>query len=370
MLKTILEAPIVAGTRVLLRSNLNVPIDSGRITDTSRIFESLKTIQNLRERGAQIVIIAHLSDATASLRLVYDELTKHTPISFCDNLESIPNMKNGECVLLENIRHNAGEKKNDATFAKKLAHLGDIFINDDFSSAHREHASVVGVPQLIPGYMGLRFAEELENLSKAFEPAHPAVLILGGAKSETKLPIAISLSQTMDSVFVGGVSGNALLKASGRNVGQSVVGNVPHDVLKDALARGNIRMCTDVLVTDGDNDELVVSADSILDDNSVVDAGPESTAMIVAAVATAQFVLWNGPLGLYEEGHTTATHEVARAVAQSHAESIIGGGDTRAAIAALGVENDISFISSAGGAMLEFLANKTLPGIEALKNSA
>lgn len=376
MLKVLSEAPITAGTRVLLRSNLNVPVRDEHVTDTFRIEEALPTIEFLRERGARTIILAHTSDKGGSLTGAYEELSKSTKISFIEDVLSadgkaeIEKMSNGDCVLAENIRRYPEEEQNDDVFAKKLAKLADIFVQDDFSVAHRAHASVVGIPKHLPSVMGLRFEREYTELSKAFSPEHPAILILGGAKSDTKLPLALSLAGVMDSVFISGVSGNTLLRAAGRNTGESVVDDVPHDVLKEVLSKKNISTYADMLVRDGDGDEFVVPIEGVDDSNTIIDAGPETTASIVEAISRAKFVLWNGPLGFYEEGHTTATHEVARAIALSGAQSIVGGGDTRSAIAILGLEEKISFISTAGGAMVEFLAQRTLPGIEALKNSA
>lgn len=376
MLKTLSEAPITAGTRVLLRSNLNVPARGGHVVDTFRIEEALPTIEFLREQGARTIILAHTSDKGGSLTGAYEELSKSTKISFIEDVLSadgkaeIEKMSNGDCVLAENIRRYPEEEQNDDVFAKKLAKLADIFVQDDFSVAHRAHASVVGIPKHLPSVMGLRFEREYTELSKAFSPEHPAILILGGAKSDTKLPLALSLSDVMDFVFISGVSGNTLLRAAGRNTGESVIDEVSHEILKEVLSKKNISTYADMLVRDGDGDEFVVPVEGVDDSNTIIDAGPETTAGIVEAISRAKFVLWNGPLGFYEEGHTTATHEVARAIALSGAQSIVGGGDTRAAIAVLGLEKKISFISTAGGAMVEFLAQRTLPGTEALKNSA
>lgn len=374
MLKTLSEAPITAGTRVLLRSNLNVPVRGGHVVDTFRIEEALPTIEFLREQGARTIILAHTSDKGGSLTGAYEELSKSTKISFIEDVLSadgkaeIEKMSNGDCVLAENIRRYPEEEQNDDVFAKKLAKLADIFVQDDFSVAHRAHASVVGIPKHLPSVMGLRFEREYMELSKAFSPEHPAILILGGAKSDTKLPLALSLSDVMDFVFISGVSGNTLLRAAGRNTGESVIDEVSHEILKEVLSKKNISTYADMLVRDGDGDEFVVPVEGVDDSNTIIDAGPETTASIVEAISRAKFVLWNGPLGFYEEGHTTATHEVARAIALSGAQSIVGGGDTRAAIAVLGLEKKISFISTAGGAMVEFLAQGTLPGVDALKD--
>ncbi len=373
MLSSISDSTIAPGTRVLLRANLNVPRVDGRIADDARITSALATITWLCEHGARTIIIGHTSTDGASLEQVCAVLAQHVPVVFVTDALSdagratIDALKNGECVLVENIRNNPGEERATDSFAQELASLADIFVQDDFSVAHRTHASVVGVPKYLPSYMGMQFAREYEELSRAFNPEHPSLLILGGAKSDTKMPIAISLADVMDEVFITGVSGNTLLKVQGRNVGSSVVDAVPHSILMDVVAKENVFSYSDVLAVDADGDEYVASSAHVDGDSAIMDAGPETTAHIVHAIASARFVLWNGPLGYYEKGYTTATHEIARALAHSSAVSIIGGGDTVAAISALGLEKEFTFISTAGGAMLEFLAKKTLPGIEALK---
>jgi phosphoglycerate kinase len=370
--KKLAEANIVRGMRVVLRANLNAPIENGHITDSFRIDEALKTIQHLSELGARTVIIGHSSTPGASLLPVYEEITKTVRVTFAEDPVSkeckkkVGLLSEGESVLFENLRKNPGEERNVDLFSRELASFGEIFVNDDFSSAHRPHASVVGIPKYLPSYMGLRFECEYENLSRAFNPEHPAVVVLGGSKTATKLPIALRLAGSTDHVFIAGVSGSVLLQAKGRNIGQSVVDVVPNSIVRNVLAQKNITTYSDVLVVDSDGDELVVSADHVMEDNTIVDAGPETTASIVEAISRAAFVLWNGPLGWYEKGYITATHEVARAIARSNAYSVVGGGDTRIALKTTGVEKEISFYSTAGGAMLEFLSNKTLPGIEAL----
>lgn len=375
-MKSIEEAKIKKGTKVLLRSNLNVPFVDGEIVDDFRIVEALKTILFLREVGAKTIIIGHTSKGGESLEPVFVELNKTVSCSFVKDVfskegkEILSSMNNGDVVLVENIRQYSEEKLNDKKFAKKLAKLADIFVNDDFSSAHREHASVVGVPKFIESYAGIRFVQEVETLSSAFDAPKPSVLILGGSKVGTKLPVVENLANEMDTVFVGGVSGNTLLKAKGIAIGESVVGEAPEKLLKDLAGNEKIQTYTDALVTDVADKEKVVDIKNVSHDDMIVDAGPETTAFLVDAVENAQFVLWNGPLGFYEDGFTSATHEVAKALARCGGKTIIGGGDTRAAILQVGLDDKITFISTAGGAMLEFLSKRTLPGIEALKNSA
>ncbi|MCR4274708.1 MAG: phosphoglycerate kinase [Candidatus Campbellbacteria bacterium] len=373
MLKSITEAPISLGDRVLVRGNLNVPIEHGVIADTSRVLGNLPTLRFLKSKGAKVILIGHLSVEGESLKTVAGVLAQHIPVSFLTNpfnsegKEVLKKMADGDIVCIENIRQFPEEEKNDVDFAKKLAGLADMFVNDDFTSAHRAHASVVGVPKLIPSYMGLEFAEEYTHLSQAFNPQHPSVLIVGGAKPETKLPLITALAPHMDTVFVFGVSGNSLLRAKGFSVGKSLVAVSSDESLQTILAMPNISAYRDVLTIDTGGKEHVLKPEAIGPDDTIVDAGPETLAHLSQVVSGASFVLWNGPLGLYEKGFSVGTQECARAIASSHAESIVGGGDTDAVLAEGHITGHFSFISSAGGAMLEFLAKGTLPGIEALK---
>ncbi len=374
MLKSIIEASISPGDRILVRGNLNVPIENGVVADTSRALGNLPTLRFLKGKGVKVILIGHLSVHNESLRSVADVLAQHVPVSFVtdpfntEGAKALQKMENGDIVCVENLREFSEEEKNDEAFAKKLAGLADIFVNDDFTSAHREHASVVGVPKYIPSYMGMRFAEEYQRLSSAFDPKHPSVLIVGGAKPETKLPIITALAPHMDSVFVFGVSGNSLLKTRGFLVGKSVVASSSEDELRSVQEMSNVYTYEDVLVVGEDGQQRVLKPEAIGPEDTIVDAGPETLARLSRVVSEAAFVLWNGPLGLYEKGFSVGTQECARAIASSKAESIVGGGDTDAVLAEGHIMGTFSFTSSAGGAMLQFLAHKTLPGIEALKD--
>lgn len=373
MLKSITRASISPGDRILVRGNLNVPIEHGVVADTSRALGNLPTLRFLKGKGAKVILIGHLSVEGESLAPVAGILNQHVPVSFTtdpfspEGVKTLQKMENGDIVCIETIRQFPEEEKNDTPFAKKLAGLADIFVNDDFTSAHRAHASVVGVPKLIPSYMGMRFAEEYEHLSQAFHPQHPSVLIVGGAKPETKLPIITALAPHMDSVFVFGVSGNSLLKAKGFSVGKSLVATSSDGALASILTMPHVSTYIDVLTLDAEGKEHILTPEAVGPEDTIVDAGPETLAHLSHVVSGAAFVLWNGPLGLYEKGYSTGTQECARAIASSQAESVVGGGDTDAVLAEGHITGRFSFTSSAGGAMLEFLAQGTLPGIEALK---
>ncbi|MFA6273320.1 MAG: phosphoglycerate kinase [Candidatus Paceibacterota bacterium] len=358
----------LAGKKVLLRLDLNVPIKDGKVFDDFRIRKILPTLEFLHKAGARTIILSHLEGKGGdSLRPVWQVLIKSFTISFSANFDelakNIGDLKNGDFTLFENLRVDAGEKANDENFAKKLASLGEIFVNEAFAVSHRAHASIVGLPKLLPSFAGPLFAEELARLSGALKPAHPGLFILGGAKFETKMPLLKKFIPIYDSIFVGGALANDFFQAQGFNIGSSLVSKIPPDLKSltmlnlyfpnDAIVRSNITIATK-------------SLDNISQDEKIVDVGPKTVEILRKLIAQSQFILWNGPLGEYEAGFSDGTKNLATMIAQSHAQSVVGGGDTVAAITALGLENKFSFVSTAGGAMLDFLANETLPGIEAL----
>lgn len=376
MLLPVTDAPALLGKRVILRASLNVPIRDGRVVDSTRITETLPTIHHLRERGAKIIVISHLSGtADASLRPVRDVLSALVPLAFVEDIfsedgkKALSEMKQGDVVLAENIRRYLGEEANDGAFAEQLALLGDFFVNDDFTVAHRTHASITILPRLLPSFMGLRFAEEFAELSRAFNPEHPAVLILGGAKPETKLPIAKLFLEKMDAIIIGGIGANTLFQAKGYEVGSSIVAESIVPETEALLKNETVVLPSDVRVVSENETETHVKAPNRVGvGESIVDAGPQTIAMLARIVGSAKFILWNGPFGDYELGYTESTFALAQMLTESHAHTIIGGGDTVASIASMGLNSKFSFVSTAGGAMIDFLAKGTLPGIEALKD--
>lgn len=370
---SITEAGSLSGKYVLIRSSLNVPLKDGKIIEATRILEALPTIQYVREQGGKAILLSHLSGEGASLLPVYEMLSELVPVSFIHDIfskegkEIIDEMQDGDIALVENIRQYKGEEANDEAFAKKLAKVGDMFVNDDFTAAHREHASIVLLPKLLPSFMGLQFEKEYTNLSKAFTPEHPALLILGGAKPETKMPLAKAFLEKVETVFIGGIGANTLFREKGLEVGTSVVPDEVPPFLADILNSKKLVLPTDVRVKKEGMSLRVKAPDHVEVDEMIVDAGPASIAHLRDLVADAKFVLWNGPLGDYELGFTESTFACAQMLTESKATTIIGGGDTVAAIAHLGLNDKFTFVSTAGGAMLDFLAQGTLPGIEALK---
>lgn len=295
--------------KVLVRVDWNVRIENGQVVDEFRIKKSLPTLEFLKSHGAQLIIATHLEPVTQSI----EPLKKYLP----DGAE-----------LLENLRLNPGEETNDEEFAKFLAAKADIYVNEAFSVSHRQHTSIVGVPKFLPSYAGLQLEQEVRELSKSFNPPKPFFLILGGVKFETKLPLIEKLLSLTDFVFIGG----GMAKAAS---------------LTPLVNNPKIFFCTP--------------------DSIAIDANSETLALIKEKIDVSKFILWNGPLGDYEHGHTEGTLSLAKILALSGKEVIVGGGDTLTAIEKLEIADKFSFVSTGGGAMLEFLASGTLPGIKALE---
>lgn len=373
-LPQIKDAGNLAGKRVLVRASLNVPVENGEVTNHFRIMRGLVTIKNLINQNAKVIIMGHIGrDPEETLLPVYRHLLKHVDVTFTydvageETKSCVENMKDGEVVLLENLRQDPGEVENDQAFARTLASLADVYINDAFSVSHRAHASIVSVPKYLPSYVGLNFVHEYEELTKATRPTHPSLFILGGAKFETKVPLIEQYLKTYDHVFVGGALANDFFKAQGHEVGESLVSEVD---LSDGylLRQQNLLLPVDVIVS-SDDGAYVTSPDNVASDETILDVGPETVHMLTKYIEEASTILWNGPLGNYEVGCAEATLGVAREVARASAYSVVGGGDTVAAIEALDLQDKFSFLSTAGGAMLSFLKSGTLLGIEAITES-
>lgn len=354
-MKSILSVGELKGKYVLVRVDWNVPIKNGKVEDDSRIHATLSTLHLLEKEGARIIVMSHIESEEGTLLPVYQSVENVCPISFCESTniddirECVGKLKDGEIMLLENLRKNRGEKSNSPEFAKELASLGDIYINEAFSASHRRHASIVGVPKLLPSYTGIQFEEEFNQLSKALNPEHPFLFILGGAKFETKLPLLEKFTHIADDIFVGGALAHNFFKESGMDIKDSLVSDGDFHI--DDLMQSR---------------KIILPQDPIWEGEKIVDAGPLSIKDLKEKIKLARFILWNGPLGLYEKGHKEGTKALAKALAGSTATTIVGGADTRAAITDLEIESSFTFLSTAGGAMLDFLATGTLPGIDAL----
>ncbi len=381
----------LAGKRVLIRQDLNVPIKDGKVASDKRIRASLPTIEHAMKAGARVMLMSHLGRPTEgefaeefSMRPVADHLSvllgKEVKL-VADYLENAPQMKDGDVVLLENVRFNAGEKKNDETLSKKYAALCDVYVMDAFGTAHRAQASTHGAGQFAPvACAGPLLAGELEALGKALDgPARPMAAIVGGSKVSTKLTVLDSLSGVVDQLIPGGGIANTFIAASGHNVGKSLyeADLIPEAQRLMAAARakgGEIPVPTDVVVGKefSESAEAVVKkVEDVADDDMIFDIGPETAARYAGMMASAGTIVWNGPVGVFEfDQFGEGTRELGEAIAASSAFSIAGGGDTLAAVDKYGIADKVSYISTGGGAFLEFLEGKKLPAVAMLEERA
>lgn len=360
-----LSPETLAGRRVLVRADLNVPLQDGRVTDDFRLRELVPTLEWLRQAEAVTIVASHLGDKKASLLPVVRALEKYIRVGFLPwaHRAETAAMPGGSITVLENLRAQAGEEANEPAFAQALASLGELYVNEAFSASHRAHASIVGVPKLLPSVAGPRFVAEVEHLERLFAAEPPLVVVIGGAKFGTKLPLVEKFLPRAAQICVGGALAHSFFKARGYELGESLI---DADVKIDHLAGASkIIVPADVRLADG----RVVAPSALGPGDKIVDVGPATLAAWSRLIASAKTILWNGPLGNYENGHTAATLELARVISTSSAYSVVGGGDTLAAISALGLGDKFGFVSTAGGAMLDFLATGTLPGIEALTKS-
>lgn len=379
-MRSVRYIPRLENIPVLVRAPLNAPVGNGRVTNDYRLRQAIPTINLLRSEYARVLLIGHAGDqGTESLRPMYEALKRHVPsLVFCDSSigpearAAVRNLSPGGVLMLENLRRHAGEKGNSRGFARDLAELADVFVQDSFDVCHREHASVVGVPMLLPSYAGLQVEAEVRELTRALRPKRPSLAIIGGAKFSTKQPVLEKLLKAYDRVFVGGALANDFMVECGYGVGTSLVSkDSDREALRALLKEPKLMLPLDEVVApfgshEDDVDEKVVALDAVPKDMAVLDDGPKTVAALAGVAMAANTILWNGPLGNYERGFEEATEALAKIVAQSKAYSVIGGGDTVAAVEKLHLSDKFSFISTGGGAMLDFMAKGTLPGLEAL----
>jgi len=378
--KTVRDLP-VEGRRVLVRADLNVPLDGGRITDDTRIRASLATIRYLREHGADVIVCSHLGRPKGevrpelSLRPVAARLAEllGEPVAFAD--------EEGPLRLLENLRFDPREEKNDPELAAELAALADVFVSDAFGTVHRAHASTVGVARILPSAAGLLLAAELEAFGRILEhPERPFLVVLGGAKVADKIGVIQRFTGLADAILIGGAMTFTFLAADGVGVGASKHEDADgQEVARRAAAEARERGCELVLPTDvvvaerveADAPTQVVAADAIPDGWMGLDIGPETAAAYGRRLAEARTIFWNGPMGVFElEPFAAGTLAVAHAVAQSGAVSVVGGGDSVAAVNRAGVADLITHVSTGGGAALELVEGRRLPGVAALEERA
>lgn len=364
----------IRGRRVLVRASLNVPLTTEGVRDDFRIAAACETIQYLVARGARVILLAHIGrDPEESLEPVYAALAERVVTRWAGGLlgedvrAAAHALMDGEVLMLENVRSDPREVENDAGFARELAALGEYYVNDAFADSHRTHASIVALAGELPAYAGLLFEREYRELSRASTPEHPALFMLGGAKFETKLPLVSAYVERYEHVFIGGAIANDFLKAKGYPVGRSLVSDVDL-VGSPLLSNPRILIPQDVVVA-GPTGRSAKALEAVLPDESILDVGPETVAALAPVIAAAKTILWNGPVGNYENGYVEGTNALAELVAAASGTTIVGGGDTLAALEATGRIEKFDFVSTAGGAMLEFLEKGTLPGIESLRAS-
>lgn len=381
MIKTIHDFD-TAGQRVLVRQDLNVPVKAGRVTSTARIDAALPTLKMLLDSGAQVAAMSHLGrpeegvyDATCSLQPVADVLSEklNQPVplvtDWIDGFEQTTPL-----VLLENVRFLTGEKKDDAALAKKMASLCDLYVMDAFGTAHRAQASTHGVGKYAPQVAaGPLMMGELDALTKALaDPKRPAVAIVGGSKVSTKLDVLTELARRVDRIVVGGGIANTFLAAAGFPVGKSLMEADLIETAKALMSQVDIPLPTDVVVAtefSADAEAVVKPADAVSADEMILDVGPETQASYAGLMNEAQTILWNGPVGVFEiPQFAGGTEALSRAIAASDAFSLAGGGDTLAAIDQFGIADKVSYISTGGGAFLEFVEGKPLPAVTMLKS--
>jgi len=382
----------VQNKRVLVRVDFNVPLDkaTGAITDDSRIRAALPTIRYLIGQGARVVLCSHLGrpdgKVVDKLRLgsVAQRLSDllGQPVAKTDDCvgpavqAAVAAMQSGDVLLLENLRFQAEEEANDPAFARRLAALADVYVNDAFGTAHRAHASTEGVAHYLPAVAGFLMEKEIDYLSRALEnPARPFDAIIGGAKVSDKIAVLQNLLDKVDALLIGGGMANTFLKAQGHEVGQSLVEDDKLDVARSLLAQAQARhvrllLPVDVVVADkfaADAAWQVVAAKAVPADWRILDVGPQTVKLFAQELKAARTVVWNGPLGVFEfPAFAQGTIALAKTLAASRATTIIGGGDSAAAVERAGVADKITHISTGGGASLEFLEGKTLPGVAAL----
>lgn len=378
----------VRGKYVLLRDDFNVQIVDGKITDAFRIQQSMPTINALRNAGARIAICAHLGRPKGARNMAYSlapvaEYMKIPLIPDCLDKDFMKNMADGDVVLLENVRFYPGEEANDPAFAAKLADGFDIFVNDAFAVSHRAHASTVGVAEILPSYAGKLLASEIEHLSAVMEnPRRPLLSIVAGSKVSTKIGVLKALAKLSDKLIIGGALGTTFNYAMGGRVGNSLYEADQKDTALEILEYAKQNNCEVLLPLDkGVAKEFKPDAartnkdfTEIEDDDIIIDAGEKTTQRDVAAIRSAATVIWNGTVGMAEWQPTWSygSFAIARAIAEQtragKLESIVGGGDTVAALEACGVKSDITYVSTGGGAFLEFIEGRVLPGIAILES--
>jgi phosphoglycerate kinase len=382
----------VAGKRVFVRVDFNVPLENGKITDDTRIRETLPTIKYLVEQGAKVILASHLgrpkgqfveelrlTPAAARLSELLGKAVVKADEAIGETVKAqVANLNNGDVLLLENVRFYEGEEKNDPELAKAFAELADVFVNDAFGAAHRAHASTEGIAHHIPAVSGLLMEKELSVLGKALNnPDRPFTAIVGGAKVKDKIDVINNLINIADNIIIGGGLSYTFLKAQGNEIGKSLVDNEKLDLalsfINKAKEKGvNFLLPVDIVVTDdfsADANTQIVGVDGIPADWEGIDIGPKSREIFAQTIKSSKLVVWNGPMGVFEiEPFSHGTRAVGQACAETSAYTVIGGGDSAAAVEKFNMADKMDHISTGGGASLEFMEGKALPGVVALND--
>jgi phosphoglycerate kinase len=389
-----LDQADVKGKRVLVRVDLNVPAENGKVTDTTRIERIAPTITEIADKGGKVILLSHFGrpkgrDPSQSLKPVAEVVSAiiERPVAFAEDCvgevaeAAVAAMNPGDVLCLENTRFHKGEEKNDPAFVEQLARLGDIWVNDAFSAAHRAHASTEGLGHKLPAYAGRTMQAELEALAKALEaPRRPVAAIIGGAKVSTKLELLESLIAKVDDLVIGGGMANTFLHAQGIGIGRSLAEKDMADIARRILDKAEAAGCAIILPVDAvvafhfeaHAPAQAYGLDGIPADGMILDIGPQSIERVKAAIDDAATLVWNGPLGAFElppfdRATVAAARHVAGRTAAGKLVSVAGGGDTVAALNAAGVADRLTYVSTAGGAFLEWMEGKPLPGVEVLK---
>jgi phosphoglycerate kinase len=378
-MRTLDELSDLAGKRVLVRVDFNVPLDEdGEVADDTRISAALPTLKRLRERDARLLLVSHLGrpkdrEPELSLRPVAERLSRYmeTEVQLAEDLEHVPD---GDVVMLENIRYEPGETKNDPELAKRLAALADVYVDDAFGSAHRAHASTEGVARLLPSAAGLLLQREVETLTGILEdPARPLVAIVGGAKVTDKIGVLKAFLERADAVLIGGAMAFPFLSVQGHSIGDSLCAQEDLEPARALLEEGSekLRLPVDLVLGDrfdADAERLELEGVDVLDGWMGLDIGPHTSEAYANEIAGAGSVFWNGPMGAFElRPFARGTRVVAEAVAAAEGTTVVGGGDSAAALHQFGLADRVSHLSTGGGASLELIEGKTLPGVEVLQ---
>jgi phosphoglycerate kinase len=376
-MRTIEDLGDLDGKRVLVRVDFNVPLEDGRITDDVRIRAALPTIERLRERGARLLLTSHLGrpkdrDPALSLRPVAERLAEllDTDVALAPDLDDVPD---GDVVMLENIRYEPGETKNDPELARRLAGLADAYVDDAFGSAHRAHASTEGVAHLLPSAAGLLLQREVQTLTDILEhPGRPLVAIVGGAKVTDKIGVLEAFLQRADAILIGGAMAFPFLSVQGHSIGDSLCADEDLDPARALLDRGDdkLRLPVDLVLGErfaADAQRRLLDGVDVPDGWMGLDIGPRTAGAYAEEIAGAGSVFWNGPMGAFElEPFEAGTRAVAKAVAAAKGTTVVGGGDSAAALEKFGLADRVTHLSTGGGASLELIEGKTLPGVEVL----